>query len=99
MPLGHLWWKTRTPGRTLCGDTRHHALATPETPTQLPIIAMNFAYATLGVVLMYVTYRVIDILTPQVDFHVELKKGNVAVAIFLGSICIAIGMIGGRALN
>jgi putative membrane protein len=66
---------------------------------QIPIIAMNFVYAVLGVILMYVTYRVIDILTPQVDFHVELKKGNIAVAIFLGSIFIAIGMIVGRALN
>jgi uncharacterized membrane protein YjfL (UPF0719 family) len=66
---------------------------------QLPIIAMNFLYAILGVVLMYVTYRVIDILTPQVNFHDELKKGNVAVAIFLGAIFIAIGMIVGRALN
>jgi putative membrane protein len=66
---------------------------------QLPIIAMNFAYAILGVVLMYVTYRVIDMLTPQVDFHDELKKGNVAVAIFLAAIFIAIGMIVGRALN
>lgn len=66
---------------------------------QIPIIAMNFVYAILGVVLMYVTYRVIDILTPQVDFHVELKKGNIAVAIFLGAIFIAIGMIVGRALN
>jgi uncharacterized membrane protein YjfL (UPF0719 family) len=66
---------------------------------QIPIIAMNFIYAILGVVLMYVTYRAIDILTPQVDFHEELKKGNVAVAIFLGAIFIAIGMIVGRALN
>ena len=40
---------------------------------QLPIIAMNFIYAILGVVLMYATYRVIDMLTPQVDFHDELK--------------------------
>jgi uncharacterized membrane protein YjfL (UPF0719 family) len=66
---------------------------------QIPIIAMNFLYAVLGVVLMYATYRVIDILTPQVNFHDELKKGNIAVAIFLGSIFIAIGMIVGRALN
>ena len=51
---------------------------------QIPIIAMNFLYAILGVVLMYATYRVIDMLTPQVDFHDELKKGNIAVAIFLG---------------
>jgi putative membrane protein len=66
---------------------------------QIPIIAMNFIYAILGVVLMYVTYRVIDILTPQMDFHEELKKGNIAVAIFLAAIFIAIGMIVGRALN
>ena len=66
---------------------------------QLPIIAMNFLYAILGVVLMYVTYKLIDVLTPEVNFHEELKKGNVAVAIFLGAIFIAIGMIVGRALN
>ena len=66
---------------------------------QLPIMALNFGYAILGVILMYVTYRVIDILTPQVNFHDELKRGNVAVAIFLGAIFIAIGMIVGRALN
>ena len=66
---------------------------------QLSIIALNFVYAILGVILMYLTYRVIDLLTPEVDFHGELKKGNVAVAIFLGAIFIAIGMIVGRALN
>jgi uncharacterized membrane protein YjfL (UPF0719 family) len=70
-----------------------------EKSMQIPIVAMNFGYAVLGVVLMYLTYRVFDILTPQVDFHDELKKGNVAVAIFLGAIFIAIGMIVGRALN
>ncbi|MFI5246655.1 MAG: DUF350 domain-containing protein [Gemmatimonadales bacterium] len=66
---------------------------------QLPIIVMNFVYAILGVVLMYATYKLIDVLTPEVNFHEELKKGNVAVAIFLGAIFIAIGMIVGRALN
>jgi putative membrane protein len=78
--------------------TGRRADATEHT-MQIPIIAMNFLYAILGVVLMYATYRVIDMLTPQVDFHDELKKGNIAVAIFLGSIFIAIGMIVGRALN
>jgi uncharacterized membrane protein YjfL (UPF0719 family) len=66
---------------------------------QLPIMALNFGYAILGVILMYVTYRVIDVMTPEVNFHDELKKGNVAVAIFLAAIFIAIGMIVGRALN
>ena len=63
------------------------------------IIALNFVYAVLGVVLMYVSYRVIDRLTPRVDFPEELKKGNVAVAIFIAAIFISIAIIIGGALN
>ena len=48
---------------------------------ELRVIALNFLYAGLGVVLMYVAYRLIDIFTPSVDFQAELKNGNVAVAI------------------
>ena len=66
---------------------------------QLPIIAMNFVYAILGVILMYATYRVIDVMTPEVNFHEELKKGNIAVAIFIAALFISIGLIIGRALN
>ena len=63
------------------------------------IIALNFAYAVLGVVLMYISYRVIDWLTPQVDFAQELKKGNIAVAIFMAAIFLSIAIIIGGALN
>jgi uncharacterized membrane protein YjfL (UPF0719 family) len=63
------------------------------------IVGINFLYATLGVVLMYVSYRAIDLLTPQVSFPDELKRGNVAVAIFLGSLFVAIAIIIGGALN
>jgi uncharacterized membrane protein YjfL (UPF0719 family) len=63
------------------------------------IIAVNFIYATLGVALMWVAYRVFDRLTPQVDFAEELKKGNVAVAIFIGALFLSIALIVGRALN
>jgi uncharacterized membrane protein YjfL (UPF0719 family) len=63
------------------------------------IIGVNFLYAALGVVLMWVAYRVFDRLTPQVDFAEELKKGNIAVAIFIASLFIAIALIVGRALN
>jgi putative membrane protein len=92
-----IWWKSTAPRRMFV--QRMFAGRRSGGIVQLPIIAMNFVYAVLGVALMYATYRVIDILTPQVDFHDELKKGNVAVAIFLGAIFIAIGMIVGRALN
>jgi len=63
------------------------------------IIGINFLYAALGIVLMWVAYRLFDRLTPQVDFAEELKRGNVAVAIFIAALFIAIALIVGRALN
>lgn len=63
------------------------------------IVALNFLYATLGVVLMFVAYRVIDWLTPKVDFEEELKKGNVAVGLFIAAIFIAVAIVIGGALN
>ena len=63
------------------------------------IILINFLYAGLGVLLMYLSYRLIDVLTPQVDFPEELKRGNVAVAIFIAALFISIALIIGGALN
>jgi len=63
------------------------------------IVGTNVLYAILGVVLMWVTYRVIDWLTPEVNFAEELRKGNVAVAIFLAAIFLSIAMIIAGALN
>lgn len=63
------------------------------------IIGLNFLYAVLGVVLMFVSYRIIDWCTPQVDFPSELKKGNVAVGIFIAAIFLAVAIIIGGALN
>lgn len=66
---------------------------------QWSIVGINFLYAALGVVLMYASYRIIDVLTPQVNFPEELKRGNVAVAIFIAALFIAIALIIGGALN
>lgn len=68
-------------------------------PVELRVIGLNFLYAGLGVVLMFVSYRLIDILTPSVDFQAELKNGNVAVAIFIAALFLAIAIIIGGALN
>jgi len=43
---------------------------------------------------MFLAYKVFDWLTPGVTFDDELKKGNIAVAIF-----ITIGMVIGGALK
>lgn len=66
---------------------------------QLSIIALNFGYAVLGVILMFVSYRVIDWLTPNVNFPDELKRGNIAVAIFIAALFLSIAVIIGNALN
>ena len=63
------------------------------------IISLNFAYATMGVVLMFLSYRIIDWLTPRVNFPDELRKGNVAVAIFIASIFLSIALVVGGALK
>ena len=65
----------------------------------MSIIGLNFVYAIGGVILMWATYRVFDRLMPQVDFPEELKRGNIAVAIFIGALFVSIAMIIGGALN
>jgi uncharacterized membrane protein YjfL (UPF0719 family) len=42
---------------------------------------------------------VFDWLTPEVDFPAELKSGNLAVAIFIAALFLAIAIIIGGALN
>jgi putative membrane protein len=66
---------------------------------QLSVIALNVIYAVIGVILMYSSYRIIDRLTPEVDFPAELQKGNVAVAIFIAAIFLSIALIIGKALG
>jgi len=66
---------------------------------QFQIIAFNFLYAALGVALMFVSYRVIDWLTPEVNFADELRKGNIAVGIVIAAIFFSVAMIIGRSLN
>lgn len=63
------------------------------------IIAVNFLYAALGVVLMYAAYRIIDRCTPEVNFAEELRQGNVAVAIFIAAIFLGVAIIIAGALN
>ena len=63
------------------------------------IIALNLVYAVAGVLLMWLAYRLFDKLTPQVDFPEELKRGNVAVAIFIAALFVSIAIIVGHALN
>ena len=66
---------------------------------QLSIVGLNIVYAVIGVGLMYGSYRLFDLLSTRIDFQEELQKGNIAVAIFIGSLFIAIAMIISGALG
>lgn len=66
---------------------------------QLSILLMNLAYAAAGVALMYVSFRVIDRLLHEVKLPQELQRGNVAAAIFVGSLFVSIALIIGRAIS
>lgn len=66
---------------------------------QIEIVLFNFLYAALGVALMFISYKVIDWLTPQVHFAEELKKGNVAVGIVVAAIFVAVALVVSRSLN
>jgi uncharacterized membrane protein YjfL (UPF0719 family) len=63
------------------------------------IVLMNLLYAVLGVILMYLSYRGIDALAPRINFEEELRRGNVAVAIVVAAVFLAIAVIIGGALN
>ncbi len=63
------------------------------------IILLNIMYAVIGVVLMFAAYKVFDMLSPRINFEEELKKGNIAVAIFIAALFIAIALIIGGSLN
>lgn len=63
------------------------------------IIGLNFLYAVLGVVLMFLAYKIFDWLTPEVRYPDELKNGNLAVAVFISALFISIALIIGGALK
>jgi uncharacterized membrane protein YjfL (UPF0719 family) len=63
------------------------------------IIAINVLYAVLGVVLMYLSYKAFDLLTPEIHFPDELRAGNLAVAIFIAALFVSIAIIIAGALN
>lgn len=71
----------------------------PAPTVQLSIVVLNIVYAVVGVGLMYGSYRLFDRLNRRIDFEDELQKGNMAVAIVIGSMFVAIAMIISGALG
>ena len=59
----------------------------------------SILYALIGVLVFWISFIVVDKLTPY-DLWAEIvEKKNVALSIVVGSMCIAIGMIVSAAIH
>lgn len=63
------------------------------------VIAGSIVYALIGVAIFWICFVVVDKLTPYRLWEEITEKGNVALAIVVGSMCIAIGLIVAAAVH
>ena len=63
------------------------------------IIAGSILYALIGVAIFWITFVIIDKITPYRLWDELCGKKNVALAIVVGSMCIAIGLIVASAVH
>ncbi len=63
------------------------------------VIAGSIAYALIGVAIFWICFVIVDKLTPYRLWEEIIEKKNVALAIVVGSMCIAIGLIVAAAVH
>ena len=63
------------------------------------IIVGSILFALIGVAVFWITFVIIDKITPYDLWGEIVEKKNVALAIVVGSMCIAIGMIVAAAVH
>jgi putative membrane protein len=63
------------------------------------IIVGSVLYALIGVAIFWICFTLVDKLTPYRLWEEICEKKNVALAIVVGSMCIAIGLIVAAAVH
>jgi uncharacterized membrane protein YjfL (UPF0719 family) len=63
------------------------------------IIFGSVLYALIGVVIFWVCFVIVDLITPYRLWDEIVEKKNLALAIVVGAMCIAIGMIVAAAVH
>lgn len=59
----------------------------------------SILYALIGVLVFWISFLVVDKLTPYDLWNEIVEKKNTALAIVVGAMCIAIGMIVSAAIH
>jgi len=62
-------------------------------PNEVRVFIFTIVYALLGMVLLFVGYRVFDWLTPTDTQEDIFKNGNVAAAVLVGSFIIGLAIV------
>jgi putative membrane protein len=63
------------------------------------IVAGSIVYALIGVAIFWICFVIVDRLTPYKLWDEIVGKQNVALAIVVGAMCIAIGLIVAAAVH
>lgn len=62
-------------------------------PNEVRVFIFTVIYAVLGMVLLFIGYRVFDWLTPTDTQEDIFKNGNVAAAVLVGSFIIGLAIV------
>ncbi len=63
------------------------------------VLLGSMLYALMGVAIFWISFLIIDKLTPYNLWDEIVEKKNVALAVVVGAMCIAIGLIVAAAVN
>jgi uncharacterized membrane protein YjfL (UPF0719 family) len=66
---------------------------------ELRVLLISVAYALVGLALLFIAYKVFDALTPERMEEAIFQKGNIAVAITVGSFILGISIVLAAALR
>ena len=64
-----------------------------------PDLVATFAFGILAILLVVIGYKTFDKLTPKLNFDDLLAKGNVALAIVVGSFILGLCYVVGRVVS
>ena len=63
------------------------------------VVLGSTMYALIGVVIFWVAFVIVDLITPYKLWNELVEKKNVALAIVVGAMCISIGNIVAAAIH
>lgn len=67
--------------------------------TDVRVLILSVVYAGLGMVLLYVGYRLFDWLTPTNLQEDIFKNGNIAVAVLIGAFILGLAIVIAAAIH